>query len=227
VNQESAIQHKQGENVRLLLLDEQALFRASLSRLLALQPGIEVVGDCTRASEALEILAASPVDVTLLDFDNANEGNDGFMSLARGQGYQGSFLIVTGDADARHTALAIRLGASGVFLKSEPPERLVQAIQVVANGAVWFDQRVIRCLADEPKDGALSERERKVLLGILSGLTNRKIGNNLGLSESAVKSSVQQLFLKTGVRTRSQLVRAALEGSLGAASAIRQRHSNG
>jgi DNA-binding NarL/FixJ family response regulator len=60
----------------------------------------------------------------------------------------------------------------------------------------------------------LTEREQKVLRGILAGLTNKKIGEDLGLSEGTVKTSVQQLFLRAGVRRRSQLVRAAMEGSL-------------
>jgi DNA-binding NarL/FixJ family response regulator len=62
---------------------------------------------------------------------------------------------------------------------------------------------------------ALTEREHKVLLGVLGGFTNRKIGDQIGVSEGSVKASLQQLFSRTGVRTRSQLVRMALEGSLG------------
>ena len=121
--------------------------------------------------------------------------------------------------------MAIKLGASGIFLKSEPPERLVQAITVVANGAVWLDRSTIRLLADRSVErflqlddrtsaSRLTDREQKVLLGILAGLSNKKIGEDLGLSEGSVKTSVQQLFYRSGVRTRSRLVRAALEGSL-------------
>jgi hypothetical protein len=65
-----------------------------------------------------------------------------------------------------------------------------------------------------------------VLLGILGGLTNRKIGDNMGLTESSVKNVVQQLFRKAGVKTRGQLVRVALEGSLGTARELVKRHSN-
>ena len=65
-----------------------------------------------------------------------------------------------------------------------------------------------------------------MLLGILGGLTNRKIGDNMGLTESSVKNVVQQLFRKAGVKTRSQLVRVALEGSLGAARRVVRRHPN-
>lgn len=224
----------QENRVRLVLLDDQALFRASLSRLLASHRGLEVVGECGSPAEALEMLSASPVDVVLLDPGHATEGGDGFMSAARRNGYQGRFLIVAGAADARDSALAIKLGASGIFLKSEAPDCLVRAITQVANGAVWFDHRIIQLLADESVDrfrqmddpnsrNLLSDRAQKVLLGILGGLTNRKIADNLGLSEGSVKATVQQLFLKANVRTRSQLVRAVLEGSLGTAEGLMRR----
>src|SRR5712691_2702368 len=68
---------------------------------------------------------------------------------------------------------------------------------------------------DRGSTGVLDDRERNVLLGILGGLTNKKIGTNMGLSESSIKNIVQRLFGKAGVKTRSQLVRVALEGSLG------------
>jgi len=112
-------------------------------------------------------------------------------------------------------------------LKSESLDRLVQAIRLVASGAVWIDQKVIQLLADRLIDhpqldyrtsrSPLTDREEKVLLGILGGLTNRKIGDNIGLSESTVKGVVQQLFRKARVRKRGQLVRVALEGSLSTA----------
>lgn len=220
--------------IQLLLLDDQALFRSSLARLLASEPGLAVVGECGDAAEAIQMLSALPVDVVLLDSDHAMEGTEGFMTAARRRGYEGRFLVVTGGIDARAAALAIKLGASGIFPKSEGPGRLVQAITLVSHGAVWLDQEIIHLLADETvrrfpqvKDeesgNGLSEREQKVLLGILGGLTNKKIGGKLGLSEGSVKASVQQLFHKTGVRTRSQLVRAALEGSLGAVGGLTRR----
>jgi DNA-binding CsgD family transcriptional regulator len=78
------------------------------------------------------------------------------------------------------------------------------------------DQLVDQPQPDDRRSGnLLTEREQKVLLGILGGLTNRKIGDDIGLSEGSVKAVVRQLFLRAGVRTRSQLVRVALEGSLG------------
>lgn len=219
----------QENRIRLVLLDDHALFRASLGRYLALEPGFEVAGECGNSTEALEILKHSQVDVVLLDFDLGTDRGDELISAARRAGYQGRFLIVAGAAEARDSAVALKLGASGVFLKSEALDRLLQAIRLVANGQVWVDQRVIQLLAsqyDQRSRGLLTNREQKVLLGILGGLTNKNIGDNIGLSESSVKGVVQQLFYKAGVRRRSQLVRVALEGSLGTAGELTKQRRN-
>ena len=216
-----------GNKIRLLLLASQALFRASLGRFLATEPNFEVVAECGDAASALTILASSTVDVVLLDCDNAVPMRDRFLAQAMENGYEGRFLVIASTVDLSNTSASLRLGASGIFLKSEAPDRLVQAIHLVANGSVWLEQSIVRQLADhsvEPFDSfddrdssdSLSERELKVLQGIVSGLTNKKIGESLGLSEGSVKTSVQQLFHRAGVRRRSQLVRVAMEGSLGA-----------
>lgn len=212
--------------IRLVLLDGHGLFRTSLARLLASEDGFEVVGECGTPAEALEILNGSPVDVVLLDFDlGANHAND-FISAAREAGCNGRFLIVAGTADAESLATALKLGASGIFLKSEAPDRLVQAIRLVAAGGVWVDQKIIQLLADQcvnqlprlvdQRSGnlLLEDRQQKVLTGILGGLTNKRIADGMGLTESSVKNILQGLFAKAGVRTRSQLVRLALEGSI-------------
>jgi DNA-binding NarL/FixJ family response regulator len=114
----------------------------------------------------------------------------------------------------------LRLGASGIFLKTNSPSALAQAIRMVAAGGTWIDQTVMQLIAesvvphDDPsEDELLTERERQVLQGVFEGLGNKEIGALIGVSLSAVKTTLQQLFHKTGVRTRGQLVRIALERS--------------
>jgi two-component system, NarL family, nitrate/nitrite response regulator NarL len=216
-----------GDLIRLLLLANQALFRASLGRFLAAEHTLEVVAECGNSSEALGVLSASPVNVVVLDCDADTRSRNDFMLAARCNGYLGRFLVITGTDDPEDAAAAIKLGAAGIFPKSEAPDRLVEAITMLARGGVWLDQRILQTLADQSIErcispdgraaiGLLTDRERRVLVGILGGLTNKKIGENLGLSEATIKTCVQQLFLRAGVHRRSQLVRAALEGSLGA-----------
>jgi DNA-binding NarL/FixJ family response regulator len=95
---------------------------------------------------------------------------------------------------------------------------LIQAIHKVMAGETWLDENAIQALvraskhperADQTKP--FTERESQVLQGVFEGLSNKEIGARLDLSESSVKAALQQLFQKTGVRTRSQLVRIALE----------------
>jgi DNA-binding NarL/FixJ family response regulator len=210
--------------IRLVLVDDHGLFRASLARLLASKSGLDVIGECGTPGEALEILSKSPVDIILLDSDFGTERANDFISASRKSGYQGRFLIVAGTTDVASSATALKLGASGIFLKSEAPELLVQAIRLVATGGVWVDPKIIGLLADQclsqPRrtnqnsGTALAGREQRVLLGIMGGLKNSDIARGMGVSESSVKNVLQVLFNRTGVRTRSQLVRLVLEGSL-------------
>ena len=225
------------KRLRLIVLSDQALFRTSLARFLASETGLEVVRECATCGEALDTVRTSPVDVVLLDFNVTCEDTNDFLSKARSAGYQGRFLIMAETAEAEKFTTALKLGASGIFRKSEAPDRLVLAIKLVAAGAVWVDHSVIALLtaqqSDQPnqaanrKSGAiLEEREEKIIQGIMEGRTTRKIGEDLEVSEGTVKNILQVLFAKTGVRKRSQLVRLALEGSLGTRFAKRQGAGN-
>lgn len=215
---ESQPRRENTNRIRLVLLEHNALLRTSLSRLLASEPDIELVGECAGNGEALELVRRSGADVVLLDFDSGADSCNEFLTVAGRSVFSGRFLVMTTDADARTSARALKLGASGVFLKSEAASRLVHAIRMVANGVIWIDQKVVKLLVeryplewDSNYGEDLKEREQEVLQGIMGGLSNRMIGDRMDLSESSVKAIVQRLFKKAGVRTRSQLVRIALE----------------
>lgn len=195
-----------------MLLHARVLFRTSLARLLETEPDFELVAECANTAEALESLAESRPDVILFDFEIWPELVSGVCDA----GYQGKFLGISEEIDAAHCARALSRGLSGVFLGSDSPAKLMQAIRLVASGEIWLDRKVVQLLADRYPHhedlcfDALAERERAVLRGILDGLTNRKIADQLGVSEATVKATLQQLFDKTGVRTRSQLVKIML-----------------
>ena len=214
---------------RLALLDSHELFRESLGHLLAAEPDLEVVGQCSTSAEALELLSCTSVDLVLLELSIGTERGDEFISAARRAGYEGKFLLVTAGIDPARSAAALKLGASGVFLKCNSSSRLMQAIRLIAIGETSVDRRVIQLIADrypEPDNRCpgsltwLTEREQTVLKFVADGLTNKNIGRQIGVSESAIKATLQQLFDKAGVRTRSQLVRAAFDGSLGSAGLV-------
>jgi DNA-binding NarL/FixJ family response regulator len=203
----------------LLLLDDHTLFRAMLSRLLDTESDFRVVAHCSSSQEALDVLGRHLVDLVLLDYDLGNKQNGfHFIRRAREAGYEGRIFIVTAGMNDADYVRALGLGVCGIFLKHSSPEMLIQAIHKVIGGETWIDQRcvegLVRTVENEGRQARknqLSEREREVLKGVFAGLSNKEIAGHLNISEASVKSALQQLFIKTGVRTRSQLVRVALE----------------
>jgi len=203
--------------VRLLLLDDHTLFRESAGRLLAAEPGFEVA-HCGTIGEGLQILERNKIDVVLLDFDLGQSDGRQFLRLAKEQGFHGKALVVTAGVEPEVAAELIRSGISGVFRKHDSAALLTQAIRDVMAGKVWLEQehlnKVLKPEVGTPQDNRakpFTERERQVLSCVFEGLANKEIGARIGVSESSVKATLQQLFSKTGVRTRSQLVRIVLE----------------
>jgi two-component system, NarL family, nitrate/nitrite response regulator NarL len=207
--------------LKVLLLDDHVLFREGLRRLLATEPDVESVSECGTPAEALAVLSRTPVDVVLLDFDLGDETGTRFIAQANEAGYKGRILMVTAGMIPLDVAATRNLGSSGIFLKHNSPAMLLQAIRHVAGGGEWMDAKAvtseIASSADptgQPATGQLTQRELQVLRSVFEGLTNKEIAHKTGASQSSVKATLQRLFEKTGVRTRAQLVRIAIERSL-------------
>jgi DNA-binding NarL/FixJ family response regulator len=207
--------------LKVLLLDDHVLFREGLRRLLATEPDVESVSECGTPAEALAVLSRTPVDVVLLDFDLGDDTGTRFIAQANEAGYKGRILMVTAGMIPLDVAATRNLGASGIFLKHNSPAMLLQAIRQVAGGGEWMDAKAvtseIASSADptgQPPTGQLTQRELQVLRSVFEGLTNKEIAHKTGASQSSVKATLQRLFEKTGVRTRAQLVRIAIERSL-------------
>jgi two-component system nitrate/nitrite response regulator NarL len=202
---------------KILLVDDHALFRESVARFLDSESGFRVAGGCATIEEAGEFLQANAVDLVLLDFDLGQRDGVDFMRVAERIGYQGRVLLVTAGVDESSAAHLLKRGIAGIFLKHDPPAVLVEAIREALAGKVWFEQNYLQKIvgraaeAELPHTRKVTERERQVLAGVFEGLANKQIGERLQVSESSVKATLQQLFQKTGVRTRSQLVRIAIE----------------
>jgi DNA-binding NarL/FixJ family response regulator len=199
-------------------VDDHSLFRESLSRLLEAEPDFRVVATCASTSEAFEALDREPADVVLLDYDLGDEQGTRFLEEAARRRFPGRILMVTAGMTDAGTLRAFEKGSLGIFLKHSPPDQLIEAIHKVAAGEMWLDSGAVRSLvaganvrAESQPAESLTSRERVVLKSVFEGLTNKEIAANLQISESSVKAVLQQLFDKTGVRTRSQLVRIAIE----------------
>lgn len=206
------------KQIRVLIIDDHTLFRESLSRLLEADTECKIVAACASVHEALQIIAKQAVDLVLLDYDLGEQPGTEFISESRRSGFTGPILIVTGGISDAVMLRALEGGVSGVFLKSSPLAELIQAISRVMQHETWIDPGLVktliataRQLGGEARQNSLSVRERRVLQCIFEGLSNKEIGQHLNISEGSVKASLQLLFARSGVRTRSQLVRIALE----------------
>jgi len=181
------------------------------------EPGFTMVARCNSGTEAVDILKTRHVDVVLLDLDLGQEKGSDFLDTLRALKFGGKVLLVTAKVNEKEVPDLIRKGIAGILMKHSPPALLLQGIRDAMDGKVWFDQSLLqRALSYQEEENKianteLSERDKKVLSLVFEGLSNKEIANRLQSSESAVKRSLRQLFQKTGVRTRSQLVRVALE----------------
>jgi DNA-binding NarL/FixJ family response regulator len=206
------------KQLRVLIVDDHTLFRESLSRLLEADTECRIVGACASVGEALQIVVREPIDIVLLDYDLGEEPGTYFLNESKRVGFAGRVLMVTGGMSDEVMLRALDHGASGIFLKNSPLAELMQAIRRVMQGETWIDSGMVKVLIagarrhrGEVKQESLSARERNVLRCVFEGLGNKEIGQQLGISEGSVKAALQQLFARTGVRTRSQLVRIAVE----------------
>jgi DNA-binding NarL/FixJ family response regulator len=205
--------------VRIMLIDDHALFRESLVRLLEAEPDFQVVAHCATVAEARRLLNRTAVDVILLDYDLGEEFGTDLLQELRTQENSSRILMVTAGMRDSVTLTALNSGVAGIIFKHSGPGQLIEAIHRVAKGEMWLDTGVVRSLisgsGEKPESAqgvrSLSDRQRMVLRSILDGLTNKEIASQLQVSETSIKASIQELFDKAGVRTRSQLVRIAIE----------------
>ena len=203
--------------IRLLLVDDHGLFREGLARVLEAQPDFNVAGKTSTVAEALELIGREVIDVVLLDVDLGAARGIEFVNEANLRQFAGRILVVTAGVSDQEAVQYVQSGVAGIIHKHNPPETLWTAVRKVAGGEVHLEAGYLKAIFETihaPESSAakrLTERELAVLRRLLRGLANKEIGTELGVSEASVKASLQGLFDKLGVRTRSQLVKVALE----------------
>jgi two-component system nitrate/nitrite response regulator NarL len=206
-----------GPAINLFLVDDHAMFREGLSQVLEKEPGIQIVGQCASAAEALAQLPRSRATMVLLDVDLGPERAVDFVLEARKKGFEGQILVVTAGVSGQEAVQLVQAGVAGILHKQHSTEKLCHAIRQVAAGEVCLEKNYLTPLfqsVDRTRENnrpRLTNRERAMLRFILQGLTNKDIGARLQISEGAVKFSLRKLCEKVGVRTRTQLVKVALE----------------
>jgi DNA-binding NarL/FixJ family response regulator len=212
--------------IRVVLVDDQALFRAGIRMLLASQPDLEVVGEAGNGAEALEVIAATTPDVVLMDIRMpVMDGIAATAALLARPHPPRIVMLTTFDLDEA-AARAIRQGASGFLLKDADPEFVLAAIRTVHAGSSVIAASATRELfahtstpaperAVPPAFALLTEREREIFALAARGLSNAEIAAAEYLSEATVKTHISRILTKLALRDRVQLVVFAHDHGLG------------
>jgi DNA-binding NarL/FixJ family response regulator len=204
--------------IRVALVDDQAIVRAGLARILSPTDGFEVVAECVNGQQAVAELPALRPDVILMDV--RMPGLDGIAATAQLRGTEGAgpVLVLTTFGEDEVLWGAIEAGAAGFVLKDSSAEDLIAAVRAVAGGGAWFDpgvaprvlERYRRVVAPATRDAAridlLTDREHDVLRLMARGATNVEIAATLYVAEATVKTHVGSIFTKLGVRDRAAAI---------------------
>ncbi|MFW3172246.1 response regulator transcription factor [Geodermatophilus sp. CPCC 206100] len=209
-----------GDGVRVFLVDDHEVVRRGVAEVLEEDPGITVVGEAGSVAEALARVPAVRPDVTVVDM-RLPDGDGAEVCRRLGPRCPGvRFLVLSSYPDEDAVAAALDAGASGYLLKQVRGSALVSAVRTVAGGGRLFGADIEGPVLAAPRRrpverdrriDVLTEQERTVLLLIGEGLTNRQIGERMGLAEKTVKNYTSHLLAKLGLERRTQAAILATE----------------
>ncbi len=199
----------------VLIVDDHPLTRAALGDLLAAD-GFDIVGQAAGGAEAIELAGALDPELILLDLTMPEMDGLTALPLLRDAAPDAEVVVLTAAEDDANLLAAIRGGASGYLLKTEPPERIVGFLRGISSGEAALSGAVARRLLDEVREGrrgpsvpqavadVLSARELEVLLLLDQHLATEEIARRLFISEHTVRSHVKSMLGKLGVSSRRE-----------------------
>ena len=200
--------------IRVLIVDDHAVYRMGLIALLDTEPDIEVVGEAEDGKAALRKAMKLAPDVVVMDL--MMPVMDGITATHefRQQLPAAKILILTTSTTSDDLANALKNGAAGAITKSDATSKLVSAIRTVATGRESVSSEIRRLIADDPPIPELSPRQLEILQSITRGLTTPDIAKQLGISAESVKMHTSALFAKIGASNRTEAVAIALRKHL-------------
>jgi len=216
------------EPVKVLVVDDHALFRRGIVTVLANQENISVVGEANNGLEAIEKAAELAPDVIVMDLNMPQCNGLEATQVLQARMPQINILVLTVSENEADLFRAIKFGATGYILKNTEPEELVQAIAHIAQGGVIISPVMAAKLLTEFKgaatgvkakaavdeEAALSPREDEVLRLVAQGATNKEIADSLFISENTVKTHLRNIMDKLHLANRSQAAAYAVKRGL-------------
>lgn len=211
---------------RLVLVDDHTLFRDGLRTILQMEDDLEVIADVESAEDIVELVWQLKPDLLLLDIRMpTGNGLEAVPAVVRISPDTRVLVLTACDEQEEHVR-ALMLGAKGVVLKDSARNTLIEAIRTVCRGGFWIDPRMRRTVADEVAQSGtsggstrrghtgLTDRELEIVRLVASGQKNKEVSAALTISERTVKTHLQNIFQKLGVRDRVALVMYALQHGL-------------
>ena len=224
----------------LLLVDKREIFREGLIRLLASQPGMEVVGACGSGTEAIEKARQLKPDVIILDTEIEGGSSDVACRIRNSLPNSTQILMLTHSEEHRDLFNSLKCGARGYLTKDATVSDLVKAVSIIAEGGVIISPPMASKMLQElsalntaeqakPTDDELqlTKREKEVLTLIGEGATNREIANTLVIAENTVKVHLRNIMDKLQVRSRLQAALIAKETTFDDVSEVQKDQGGG
>jgi two-component system, NarL family, invasion response regulator UvrY len=208
--------------IKVLLVDDHALFRQGLRELLAKAPDIRVVAEAGSYAQAVEMLRAHPIGVVVADLSMPGRDGIDLISHIKASNPEVSILVLTMHEDCEYAARALRCGASGYMTKASTSDDLVSAIRRIASGRSYVSAsvsedlmvRFTRSDAETPPHTTLSHREFRIFELLVQCQTTTRIARELSLSVKTVSTHKTRLLKKMGLQHQGELVRYAIEHKL-------------
>jgi two-component system, NarL family, response regulator NreC len=209
--------------IKVLLVDDHAMFRAGIKALLEVEGRVEVIGEAASGDDAVDRVRELKPDVVVMDL--SMPGSNGLEATRRIAALEldTKVLVLTVHAEEEYLVPVVEAGASGYLTKTSADTDLLEAIKVVARGQVFLPPKATTLLlqrykANESDDSAglhdLSTREQEVLALTAEGFSSREIGKKLFISPKTVDTYRSRIMDKLGLSHRSELVRFALRVGL-------------
>lgn len=197
--------------IRILTVDDHPMLRAGIAAVIQSQADMELVGEASSGTEAIEMFSQLRPDVTLMDLQMPDMTGIDAIKTIRVQYPDARILILTTYGGDSNAVRALKAGAYGYLLKSTLRRELLDAIRAVHGGRKHIPSDIASEIAEHAGGDELSEREIEILGRLAAGGSNKQIAVRLGISEQTVKAHMKNILAKLGAQDRTQAVMLAIK----------------